>query len=346
MSTLDTPSSSSAPSVPPDVRPLGIGELIDRAAHGWRRHFGTLFRLYLAVQLCVFMAGKAFELSMAKWFPLVRGGKAMAQAIDEGRASELIEQYALFFGFGIPLTLLSSWLASVVGTAASWFFIRQHLGQPATIADSIARMKARLGTLTGAFVLAIVWALGAGFLCLLPGAAMIAAGVVPDWRNEVPGLALLALGMIVLALGLLAAFLIFLVRFLFLPQVIAMEDVGAREAMKRSGQLISGRVGPAFLDRVKVRATLLLTLASAILVVVTLTAGIPASILQFVYAQPFDPVNANPDAIPQALLIPAQLLQTLVQAAFSPLFMVVSALFYVDMRVRREGLDLELKLGA
>ena len=72
--------------------------------------------------------------------------------------------------------------------------------------------------------------------------------------------------------------------------------------------------------------------------------ALPALVVQGVYGNIFDPTHATPDAVPQALLVPAELLQVLVQSLFSPLYIAFAALFYVDMRVRREGLDLELAL--
>ena len=51
----------------------------------------------------------------------------------------------------------------------------------------------------------------------------------------------------------------------------------------------------------------------------------------------------GPDA-PELLLVPAELLQTVAQAAFAPLFVVFTSFFYADMRARREGLDLALKM--
>jgi hypothetical protein len=45
-------------------------------------------------------------------------------------------------------------------------------------------------------------------------------------------------------------------------------------------------------------------------------------------------------------VVPAQLLQVIAGAAISPLYVVFQVIFYVDMRVRREGLDLELSTKA
>jgi hypothetical protein len=92
-----------------------------------------------------------------------------------------------------------------------------------------------------------------------------------------------------------------------------------------------------------VRAILLVTVVSVILVAVSLLSGMPALIVQFVYGNPLDPVHATP--VPQALLVPAELLQVVGQAVFNPLGLVFYALFYLDIRVRREGLDLEQRLN-
>jgi hypothetical protein len=80
-------------------------------------------------------------------------------------------------------------------------------------------------------------------------------------------------------------------------------------------------------------------------VAVTLVFGLPAIIVQFTFSNPMDPLAAVNNPVPQAVLVPAELLQVVGQALFSPLGFVLYALFYVDMRVRREGLDLERRLG-
>jgi hypothetical protein len=108
--------------------------------------------------------------------------------------------------------------------------------------------------------------------------------------------------------------------------------------------LISGRVGPGFLGWVKVRATILVTVVALLVFVVMLVSGLPALVVQVSYGNLFDPTHATPQAIPQGMLVPAELLEVLVQAVFSPMYIAFAGLFYADMRVRREGLDLELAL--
>jgi hypothetical protein len=68
--------------------------------------------------------------------------------------------------------------------------------------------------------------------------------------------------------------------------------------------------------------------------------------VQMIYGHPFDPLNATPEAVPQLLLVPAQLLQVIGGGVFWPVYLAPWAVFYVDMRVRREGFDFALALEA
>ncbi|HZI16883.1 MAG TPA: hypothetical protein VE153_41335, partial [Myxococcus sp.] len=135
-------------------------------------------------------------------------------------------------------------------------------------------------------------------------------------------------------------------RFSLMAPVLAMEDLSATRAFRRSGELLSGRVEPGFTGRVRVRAMILVTVVSIILVAVSLLSGLPALIVQLAYGSPFDPVAAAANPVPQSILVPAELLQVVGQAVFSPLGLVFYAMFYLDMRVRREGLDIERRLEA
>jgi hypothetical protein len=124
--------------------------------------------------------------------------------------------------------------------------------------------------------------------------------------------------------------------------VLALEDLSAVGSFRRSGELLSGRVGPGFTGRVKVRAMLLVTVVSAILVAVGMVSSLPALLIQLAHGGLYNPENP----VSQLLLVPAELLQVAGQSVFNPLALVFYAMFYLDMRVRREGLDLERRLEA
>jgi hypothetical protein len=152
-------------------------------------------------------------------------------------------------------------------------------------------------------------------------------------------------GFLLWILGAIVALVWYAVRFMLTAEVLAMEEGGPLYALRRSGELVSGRLGEGFFNLVKVRAAILVTTGTIITLVMGLVTSLPTLAVQQIYGHVFDPTRANPDAIPQALLVPAQLVQVAAQAGLLPLTLAFGALFYLDMRVRREGLDIELKLG-
>ncbi len=330
----------------PDLRPLAMGELVDRSATFWRRHLRSLFGLYFAVQLSFFIVTKLFELMMARSFPLLRGGAAMQDAL-QNRPSDVLQQ-ALF---GVPLFLalllfyfFGSFLVAIAGTH---FVASSLLGRPASMGRSLARMRGRLGATLRTYAFSLLYLMFGMAIFCLPGTLVFAGGLAATSAGSAGGgVALVAGGAVLLLLGILGCFLWYMLRFFLSSQVLAMEELGAWETVKRSGALVSGRIDvPGLLGFVKVRATILMTVVLVILTVVSTVTSLPALLIQFSYANPLEP-GADISAIPQYLMIPAQLLQVVSGAVFSPLFAVFSATFYVDMRVRREALDLEVKLAA
>jgi hypothetical protein len=103
---------------PPDLRPLAVGELIDRAAQLWRTHFGALFRLYLGYGLAVFILQKLFGLAVKRWFPLIAGGAPLTAALEQ-QPMEALRQYALAAGPTFLLAALLFWASWAVVVAGS-----------------------------------------------------------------------------------------------------------------------------------------------------------------------------------------------------------------------------------
>ncbi|HYV46340.1 MAG TPA: hypothetical protein VFA20_15835, partial [Myxococcaceae bacterium] len=196
---------------------------------------------------------------------------------------------------------------------------------------------------SGAYAIAALYVVASTTVFMLPGAGVFGIILAALPSPVVAGI-LGVVGAGLLVLGMLAGLLWCVLRFLLTCQVLAVEDVSGLQAIRRSGGLISGRVGPGFLGWVKVRATILVTVVALLVFVVMLVSGLPALVVQVSYGNLFDPTHATPQAIPQGMLVPAELIEVLVQAVFSPMYIAFAGLFYADMRVRREGLDLELAL--
>jgi hypothetical protein len=244
--------------------------------------------------------------------------------------------------------LASLFVAQVAGVATTHFSFSRLTGSGAPSAgDSFRHAAARLGATTGAFVLSLAWSTLVALLLLVPGLGLgaLAAYFGADGQRG-PALVFGVLGAITAGLGALVLVLWFIIRFILVSQVIAAEPVRAFGAFKRADALSSGRVESGFGGLVKVRLTVLVTIIGAVLVIVSLVASMPTLIVGALYGAGFTAGNTLTDVVPLALLVPLQLLQTVLGALVAPLYVVFQTFFYVDMRVRREGLDLELALTA
>ncbi|MGZ3457522.1 MAG: hypothetical protein ACXU86_03350 [Archangium sp.] len=330
---------------PSDLRPLALGELIDRAATFWRKHFRPLFVLSLGFNLVSYILSKVLLLAAQ------RNYTAIQAAAHGGDLSALGAGYAQLAPMMVGIVLVSLWLYYLNTLVVARYVVPAQLGEPVLPADGMRRALKRVGSFTGAYALSLLWAVGATLLMMLPGGLLTGVGAAMLMRQDgsgtrALGAILLIVGVIVAGLGLLGGMLWYLLRFSLLAPVMALEDQSAVRSFRRSGALLSGRVEPGFIGRVTVRAMILVSVVSLILIAVSLLCGLPAMGVQLAYGNPFDPSGAALQAVPQYLLVPAELLQVVGQAAFGPLGLVVYAMLYLDMRMRREGLDLERRLEA
>jgi hypothetical protein len=326
-----------------ELRPLRMGELLDRAATFWRGHKWALFRMYLGFSLALYAVSKALQLALARWAPILRGGSASIAAASDATPEELLRLLAVGGGLIAVALLLYSWISWQAWVALSDYAVGGAMGRAPRVETSLRRAAARAGTSTVSFLVSTIYALAAVVGFMVPGTAL-AVGAAIVLPSGGPAVALVLTGVALAVAGALFAALWCVLRFLLTCQVVAIEDTGPFQAILRSGALIAGRIGPGLLDWVKVRATILVTVVVLLLMAVALVSGAPLMIIEVVYGNAFDPANADPNAVPEALRVPAELLQVVAQSFFSPLYVTFAAFFYLDMRVRREGLDLELKL--
>lgn len=326
-----------------DLRPLTLGEIIDRSATFWRTHWKPLFQLFLGFQLALFALVKAWELVTARWAPVMIGGAAAMDVIKNDPV-EGLRQLGVASAAGAVAALVYLVFSNFAGIAGAALIWPSMLGQTTTIEASLKRAVARTGAMFRYLGLMLGWSLLIAVVALVPAAATI--GLAFTLTGGAAQVALVVLGSILALVGGLVALLWWVLRFLLASQVLALEDVDARGVFRRCDALSSGNIGPGFMGFVKVRLALLITVVSIILFVIGVVFGLPALAVQAAYGNMLDPMHQTPEAVPQLLMVPAQLLQTVAQAAFAPLYAVVANFFYADMRVRREGLDLQLKLEA
>ena len=161
-----------------------------------------------------------------------------------------------------------------------------------------------------------------------------------------PAVILGVLSAVALVLATIVLILWFIIRFILVSQIIAMEPLGALAAFRRADALSSGRVETGAGGLVKLRLTVLVTIMGSVLFIVNTVASMPIFVAAAVYGAGLGPGHGIDDVVPLAVMVPLQLVQTVLSALVAPLYVIFQTFFYADMRVRREGLDLELALQA
>lgn len=320
------------------LRPLGLGELIDRAVNFWRAHWKPLFWLLLGFQL---VEGTLIATSQGLGrvlFPLAGDPTALKDP-----SPAVLAQLGGKTSMLIVAVLGALLVSQVAGVAVSHYAYSRLIknGEP-NASDSFRIAAARLGTTVGAFVLSVAWSVVVGTLLMLPAVGLAVAGGI--LMSSTGSIALLVLAGLALILGTIVFVLWFAIRFILVSQIIAVEDLGAFATFRRADKLSSGRVHAGAIGLVKVRLTVLVTIVGTILLITGFVASIPTVIAGGIYGAGFQPGNTVEDVVPLYVLLPLQLIQSVLGALLAPLYTVFQTFFYTDMRVRREGLDLELAL--
>jgi hypothetical protein len=325
------------------LRPLGLGELIDRSVNFWRAHWKPLFWLVLGFQLLEGTVVATSQGLTRVLFPLASNPEALKD--PSGPATLHLLGMMSFLTLAI---LASLFIAQIAGVAASHYAFTRILnqGQP-NGSDSFRHAAARLGTTTGAFILSMAWSVVVMVLLLLPGAGF-AAGAFALGINDQRGLATVLgiLAALALIAGTIVLVLWFAIRFILVSQIIAVEPLGALATFRRADALSSGRVYAGAGGIVKLRLTVLVTIVGTVLLIMGTVASLPTLFAGAAFGANLTPGHTLNDVVPLYVLLPLQLLQSVLGALLAPLYTVFQTFFYTDMRVRREGLDLELALGA
>lgn len=296
------------------LRPLGVGELLDGAISCIRRNPAITLLIGAAVALVTQV------LNVLAIYPFLPDASAIEPDATFG---EVMRELSGFLSANLFVGLLA-WLAGVVATGMLTVLVsRQVIGRPSTLGEVWTATRPRLLRLIGlAAVQPIIFA-----LILLAGVA--------------PGLALASTGAGI-ALGVggggLAAFVVIVylyVSFAVAAPALMLEKQPVFRSLGRSHHLVRGKWWRVL------GITLLAT------IITTFVAGIISTPFQLVgggFTVLTDPNAAgNPSLL--ALMIGAigGVLGSMITLPFSA---AITVLLYVDLRIRKEALDIELARAA
>ncbi|KUM68757.1 glycerophosphoryl diester phosphodiesterase membrane domain-containing protein [Streptomyces curacoi] len=316
------PPPAAKPGVIP-LRPLGVGEILDGAVSTMRTHWRTVLGISLTVAIVT-------EIVVILLQGLVLNDRTSTEALNDPSAtlSELAR--------ATRDALLSSsvlLLISVIGAIAATALLttvtsRAVLGKSVTTGEAWRDARPQVLRLFGLLFLLLLMIFGLVFVGALPGILVAATGA-----GEA-GAALAVLGSI--GTGVVALWLWF--RFSLASPALMLEKQGIVKALSRSAKLVRGSWWRVF--GIQLLATIIANVVAAIVVIpFTFLAGA----LSGDGATSF--LNGTTD-LGWTFLIVSGVGSVIGSMITFPITAGVTVLLYIDQRIRREALDLELARAA
>jgi hypothetical protein len=302
------------------IRPLTVGEVLDRTLALYLRHFRALFATMLVFQVPVHAMGRAYMTQICGLIDghLSTGSPAALNAAMTRFALVMMGMIALLY----LLQLLGG--AAVAALVAPSLMGTQSQGGLRGLPRRAGPVLAMAAVLMMALGTALAVGSGPGVLLAIHG------GSAPAKVG----------GFLLAFLGAMFAFMLVLIRFVLAPAASAVEGLGGWAALRRSARLMRAPPGARFLDRPGVRASVLLFAVFVLPLAVNSMVGLPRAAA---YAfSGHSTLRLCEAPLPIALEIALTLFEGCAAAALQPFSLAAMAVFYFDRRARREGYDLEM----
>ncbi|OKJ22991.1 glycerophosphoryl diester phosphodiesterase membrane domain-containing protein [Streptomyces sp. CB01580] len=313
------PPAAAKPGVIP-LRPLGVGEILDGAVSTMRTHWRTVLGFTLAVsviaQIATILMQRYLLPDPIVMDPKATGPEALRQATESVQSTLITNVPSML------ITLIATLFTTSVLTVV---ISRSVLGRPVSLADAWAEARPRLPQL-----------LGLTMLLTLMSAALMTLGLLPGLLvGSTAGAGLVVIGLP----AALAVVLWLMVRFALASPALMLERQSITSSMRRSAKLVRNAWWRTF-------GVLALTwLLTAIVAVII---AIPFTIIAMVV----DSSGTESLLFDGSMfstwpyLIISGIGQVITATITYPLSAGVMALLYIDQRIRREALDLELARAA
>lgn len=303
------------------LRPLGVGEILDGAVSTMRTHWRTVLGISLTVsvvaEIVIILVQRYLLPQPESVDPNAVGAEALRQATDSAQ-SQLITS--------APSTLVAM-IATLITTSVLTVVIsRSVLGRGVTLSEAWSEARPRILPLLGLTLLISLMSVGIMAVGVLPG-LLLGSGPA--------GLALTLLGFI-------AAFVVviwLMVRFTLAAPALMLERQPVITSLRRSAKLVRGSWWRTFG---------ILALTYVLVIVLTLIITIPFGIIAMTVDSDglTEFLNSNSTDFGWPFLIVTGIGEVIISTLAYPFTAGVMALLYVDQRIRREALDLDLARAA
>ncbi|MEU0189073.1 glycerophosphoryl diester phosphodiesterase membrane domain-containing protein [Streptomyces afghaniensis] len=316
------PPPAAKPGVIP-LRPLGVGEILDGAVSTMRTYWRTVLGISLTVAVIT-------EVIVVLFQGLVLNDSS-TEALNDPSAT--LSELSRAMGDAM-LNSTVVFVISLVGTVIATALLttvtsRAVLGKSVTIGEAWRDARPQVVKLFGLICLLLLITAGIVTVGTLPGILIAAAG------STGPGVALTVLG--VIGAGIVALWL--MIRFSLASPALMLEKQGIKKAMSRSTKLVRGTWWRVF--GIQLLATIIANVVASIIV-------IPFTFLAAALSG--DGVtgwlNSGGSGLGWTFLIVSGIGAVIGSMITFPITAGVTVLLYIDQRIRREALDLELARAA
>ncbi|MFB6594503.1 hypothetical protein ACWGSE_26385 [Streptomyces diastaticus] len=303
------------------LRPLGVGEILDGAVSTLRTHWRTV----LGISLMIAVATQVVLILLERF--VLRGSVDVAALEDPSASTD--ELLSAMGGALLEsgLVLIVSLLGTIVATALlTMVTSRAVLGEPVSLSDAWRDARPQLPRLAGLTLLLPLIAIALVTVAMVPGVLLSLAS------GSDGAAALVALG----ALGGAFVAVWLTIRFSLASAALMLEKQGVVKAMARSAKLVRGSWWRVF--GIQLLAQLLMVIVSSIIllpfsrVAAIITGESAASALDEMVVSNFG----------WTYLIITGIGSVIGAMLTLPIVAGVTVLLYIDQRIRREALDLEL----
>ncbi|MEI9998210.1 MAG: hypothetical protein WDO13_03090 [Verrucomicrobiota bacterium] len=313
----------------PDLRPLTTGELIDRGFTLYRAHFAGFLLLALLCQSA----------------PLL--GQLLITALNLNPTQpELLTNPSGFFtkvGLISAITFLAQLIVFAFEVVITFYIADAYLGKVPSLKQSF---RAFTGCIPSSFWTCILNRLLIGLTLVFPIVA--ATAIYFYWIINPPDtfgpLLAFAVAALLLMVASLAPVLVVFMRLMVTVPALALEHLSGWRAIQRSSTLVRYDPGLGVLYWGEMRLSFLLLPLFIIELMILMLTSAP------LYVHEIGEIVRNGTSgqmapPPDSVLITSQVLTFLAGSLILPLYSIATTLFYYDIRIRREGFDLEFMSG-
>ncbi len=319
--------SASYPPAPLDpiisrLRPRTVAEVIDQAFRLYRRHFLTFLAIIAVVHVPLQLLIQGANIWLLTGYTDIlsepgSGGLSNSQVMNE-TAGMLVVLYVVVLGLSFLYGILQ-YLSQGALTAA---IADAHMDRPISFGRAYGAMFKHIGPLLGFMVLQVLISIGI-FVPVIIVFVLSAVGIAAAGSDS----GALGFGALCFACFLIIPAILFsayvFVRLSMVVPAIVIENLGPIDAMRRSWRLVQNYWWRT--------AAILLVLSILSFVIAAGPAAVIVAIVGLV-TKSFDQVMIN--AV-------SGLVTVITAAFFVPLDLTARTLYYFDLRVRKEGFDLD-----